>query len=148
MRVALDTNLLAYAEGLGDDVRCQLARDLIAKLNPINSLVPVQVLGELSRVLTIKLNKSSADARELLLSWSDAVVVADTTWTAFQSAMDLTVDHQISMWDALIMSVAAENKCRLLISEDFQNGFTWRGVTVVNPFDTNAKTYKLLASAI
>jgi len=62
--------------------------------------------------------------------------------------MDLTVDHQISMWDALIMSVAAENKCRLLISEDFQNGFTWRGVTVVNPFDTTAKTYKLLASTI
>ena len=144
----MDTNLLAYAEGLGDDVRCQLARDLIAKLNPINSLVPVQVLGELSRVLTSKLKKSSADARELLLSWSDAVVVADTTWTAFQSAMDLTVDHQISMWDALIMSVAAENKCRLLISEDLQNGFTWRGVTVVNPFDTTAKTYKLLASTI
>ena len=148
MRVALDTNVLAYAEGLGDDVRCQLASDLIAKLNPINSLVPVQVLGELSRVLTSKLKRSSADARELLLSWSDAVVVADTTWTAFQSAMDLTVDHQISMWDALIMSVAAENKCRLLISEDLQNGFTWRGVTVVNPFDTTAKTYKLLASVI
>jgi len=148
VRVALDTNVLAYAEGLGDDVRCQLASDLIAKLNPINSLVPVQVLGELSRVLTSKLKRSSADARELLLSWSDAVVVADTTWTAFQSAMDLTVDHQISMWDALIMSVAAENKCRLLISEDFQNGFTWRGVTVVNPFDTKAKTYKLLASVI
>jgi predicted nucleic acid-binding protein len=148
MRVALDTNVLAYAEGLGDDVRCQLASDLIAKLDPINSLVPVQVLGELSRVLTTKLKKSSADARELLLSWSDAAVVADTTCTAFQSAMDLTVDHQISMWDALIMSVAAENKCRLLISEDFQNGFTWRGVTVVNPFDTKAKPYKLLASAL
>ena len=144
----MDTNVLAYAEGLGDDVRCQLASDLIAKLNPINSLVPVQVLGELSRVLTTKLKKSSADARELLLSWSDAAVVADTTCTAFQSAMDLTVDHQISMWDALIMSVAAENKCRLLISEDFQNGFTWRGVTVVNPFDTKAKPYKLLASAL
>ena len=148
MRLALDTNVLAYAEGLGDDVRCQLAGDLIAKLNPFNSLVPVQVLGELSRVLTSKLKKSSADVRELLLSWSDAVVVADTTWTAFQSAMDLTVDHQISMWDALIMSVAAENKCRLLISEDFQNGFTWRGVTVVNPFETKAKPYKLLASVI
>ena len=144
----MDTNVLAYAEGLGDDVRCQLASDLIAKLNPINFLVPVQVLGELSRVLTSKLKRSSADARELLLSWSDAVVVADTTWAAFQSAMDLTVDHQISMWDALIMSVAAENKCRLLISEDFQNGFTWRGVTVVNPFETKAKPYKLLASVI
>ena len=148
MRVALDTNVLVYAEGLGDEVRCQLASDLIAQLNPIHSVVPVQVLGELSRVLTSKLKKSSADVRELLLTWSDAVVVADTTWTAFQSAMDLSVDHQISMWDALIFAVAAENKCRLLISEDFQNGFTWRGVTVVNPFETKAKPYKLLYTVI
>ena len=147
MRVALDTNLLAYAEGLGDETRCQLASDLIAKLNPLNSLVPLQVLGELSRVLTAKMKKSSEDAREMLLSWADAMVVADTTWTAFQAAMDLSVDHQISMWDALIMSVAAENKCRLLLSEDFQNGFTWRGVIVVNPFETKAKPYKLLAMA-
>ena len=148
MRVALDTNVLAYAEGLGDEVRCHMASELIAQLHPTHAVVPVQVLGELSRVLSNKLKKSSADVRQQVLSWSDAVVVADTTWTAFQSAMDLTVDHQISMWDALIMSVAAENKCRLLISEDFQNGFTWRGVTVVNPFDTKAKTYKLLVSAI
>jgi len=38
------------------------------------------------------------------------------------------------VWDALILSVAAENRCRLLLSEDLQDGFTWRGVTVANPF--------------
>jgi len=32
------------------------------------------------------------------------------------------------------MAVAAENSCRMLLSEDLQNGFIWRGVTVVNPF--------------
>jgi predicted nucleic acid-binding protein len=46
------------------------------------------------------------------------------------------VDHQLPIWDALILAVAAESRCRLLLSEDFQNGFTWRGVTVVNPFGT------------
>ena len=148
MRVALDTNVLVYAEGWGDDVRCQLAGDLIARLKPTDLIVAVQVLGELSRVFTSKMKKSESEVRELLLSWSDGVVVADTTWTAFQSAMDLSVDHQISMWDALILAVAAENKCRLLLTEDFQNGFTWRGVTVVNPFEIKAKPYKLLASAI
>ena len=148
MRAALDTNVLAYAEGLGDEFRCQMARNLIAQLNPINMVLPVQVLGEFSRVLTTKMKRSSADVRELLLSWSDATVVADTTWKAFQAAMDLSVDHRISMWDALILAVSAENKCRVLISEDFQNGFTWRGVTVVNPFETKAKPFKLLASAI
>lgn len=48
MRVALDTNVLVYAEGLGDDVRCQLAGNLIARLKPTDSIVAVQVLGELS----------------------------------------------------------------------------------------------------
>ena len=148
MRVALDTNVLVYAEGFGDDVRCQSAGELIAKLKPTDLIVAVQVLGELSRVLTSKMKKSGSEVRDLLLSWSDSVVVADTTWSSFQSAMDLSVDHQISMWDALILAVAAENKCRLLLSEDFQNGFTWRGVTVVNPFETKAKPYKLLASAL
>ena len=148
MRVALDTNVLVYAEGFGDDVRCQSAGELIAKLKPTDLIVAVQVLGELSRVLTSKMKKSGSEVRDLLLSWSDGVVVADTTWSAFQSAMDLSVDHKISMWDALILAVAAENKCRLLLSEDFQNGFTWRGVTVVNPFETKAKPYKLLASAL
>jgi predicted nucleic acid-binding protein len=148
MRVALDTNVLVYAEGFGDDVRCQSAGELIAKLKPTDLIVAVQVLGELSRVLTSKMKKSGSEVRDLLLSWSDSVVVADTTWSSFQSAMDLSVDHQISMWDALILAVAAENKCRLLLSEDFQNGFTWRGVTIVNPFETKAKPYKLLASAL
>jgi predicted nucleic acid-binding protein len=32
------------------------------------------------------------------------------------------------------MAVAAENSCRMLLSEDLQPGFIWRGVTVVNPF--------------
>jgi len=48
--------------------------------------------------------------------------------------MDLVVDHRFQVWDALIMAVAAENHCRLLLSEDLHNGFIWRGVTVVNPF--------------
>ena len=33
-----------------------------------------------------------------------------------------------------MVAVAAEVGCRLLLSEDMQDGFSWRGVTVVNPF--------------
>lgn len=46
------------------------------------------------------------------------------------------MDHGLPIWDALILSVAAESHRRLLLSEDLQQGFTWRGVTVVNPFVT------------
>jgi predicted nucleic acid-binding protein len=36
-------------------------------------------------------------------------------------------------WDAMILSAAADAGCTLLLSEDMQNGFVARGVTVVNP---------------
>jgi hypothetical protein len=33
-----------------------------------------------------------------------------------------------------MISVAAEGGCRVLLSGDLQDGFSWRGVTVANPF--------------
>jgi hypothetical protein len=43
-------------------------------------------------------------------------------------------DHQLGIWDAVILSAASCSGCRLLLSDDLQAGFTWAGVTVVNPF--------------
>lgn len=134
MRIALDTNVLAYAEGIGDSARCERARQLIAVLPEDGVLLPAQILGELFRLLTGKATRNAGAARDALLGWADAFDVADSTWSAFQSAFDLASDHQLQIWDALILAVAAENACRLLLSEDFQHGFTWHGVTVVNPF--------------
>ncbi len=134
MRVALDTNILAYAEGLGDTVRCTSAVRLIEQLPSELVLLPAQTLGELFRVLTGKAKRSAEQSREAIMTWTDTFEIADSSWTAFQAGIDLVIDHQLQIWDALIMAVAAENYCRLLISEDMQNGFTWRGVTIVNPF--------------
>ena len=137
MRVALDTNVLAYAEGLGDEVRCNQALRLVQTLPSRDVLLPAQTLGELSRVLTRKAGMSAVEARAAVLGWADSFPVADSTWFAFQAALDLTAEHQLPIWDALILSVAADGRCRALLSEDFQDGFIWRGVTVVNPFAGN-----------
>lgn len=146
MRVALDTNILAYAEGIGDAPRCAAAIRLIAQLPAEIVLLPAQTLGELFRVLTAKAKREAGLAREAIMTWADSFEVADSSWTAFQAAMDLAIDHKLHIWDALIVAVAAENRCRILLSEDLQAGFTWRGVTVVNPFD--APSSPLLASLI
>lgn len=134
MRVAFDTNVLAYAEGIGDNTRCFAARQLVTDIDSEQVILPAQTLGELYRVLTGKAKRDPKVARLAVLSWSDSFELADSTWTAFQSAFDLAADHQLQIWDALILAVAAESQCRLLISEDLQHDFTWRGVTVVNPF--------------
>ena len=134
MRLALDTNILAYAEGIGDETRCLSASKLVKKLTDREVILPAQTLGELSRLLVAKDKQKNSQVRQTVLEWADSFLVADSTWFAFQTALDLTVDHQIPVWDALILSVAAEHQCRLLLSENFQNGFTWQGVTVINPF--------------
>ncbi len=134
MRIALDTNVLAYAEGIGDQTRRDTSLLLLERL-PVNDvLLPAQTLGELYRVLTGKVRRNPGKSREAILSWADSYDVADSSWTAFQSALDLGVDHGLQIWDALILAVAAEHSCRLLLSEDLQHGFTWRGVSVVNPY--------------
>jgi len=50
------------------------------------------------------------------------------------AAVDLASQHRMNIWDAVILASAADAGCRLLLSEDMQDGFTWTGVTVVNPF--------------
>ena len=97
LRVALDTNVLAYAEGLGDERRCDAAVQLIERLRTDQVVLPAQVLGELSRVLTGKAGRSTIQARAAVLGWADSFEVADSTWFAFQAALDLVVDHQIPM---------------------------------------------------
>ena len=144
--LALDTNILAYAEGVNDAVRQARALEVITALDVSLIVVPVQVLGELYRVLTVKAGRSPDNARAAILSWRDALATRDTSASALLAAMDLVVDHKMSFWDALILAVAAEAGCRILLTEDLGEGFTWRGVTVVNPF---AKTmHPLLAGLL
>jgi predicted nucleic acid-binding protein len=134
MRIALDINILTYAEGIGDKARCEAARSFVSEL-PVGAVIlSAQTLGELYRVLTGKAKRKADASRTAVLSWADSFEVADSTWPACQSAFDLAADHGLPVWDALILSVAAETRCRMLASEDFREGFTWRGVTVVNPF--------------
>lgn len=144
--IAIDTNVLVYAEGEGDAARCGSARRLLAQVHPGAVILPVQVLGELHRVLTGRFHRDGAAVREAIIGWTDAFCIADSSLTALQAALDLHADHQLPIWDALILAVAAEHGCRLLLSEDYQTGFTWRGITVVDPFA--ARSHPLLRQAL
>ncbi len=134
MKIALDTNVLAYAEGINGAERRSTALALIRRLPQEAAIVPVQVLGELFNVLVRKGGKSRSDAREAILSWRDTYPSVETSPEAMLAAIDLATDHQLGIWDAVILSAASQAGCRLLLSEDLQEGFTWAGVTVVNPF--------------
>ena len=134
MKVALDTNVLAYAEGTNGALMKEKALDLIQRLPAASVLLPVQTLGELFNVLVRKARRPAADARAAILGWCDAYALIDTSPDVILSAADLATDHNLGIWDAVVLSASADAGCRLLLSEDLQEGFTWRGVTVTNPF--------------
>jgi predicted nucleic acid-binding protein len=107
VNVALDTNVLVYAEDINGGSRREVA---------------------------LEAGRTRSEARDAVLIWRDAYAVASTEPEVLIGAMDLAVNHQMAIWDAVILSTASGSDCRLLLSEDLQDGFTWGGVTVVNPF--------------
>ncbi|HZW95143.1 MAG TPA: PIN domain-containing protein [Candidatus Eremiobacteraceae bacterium] len=146
MRLALDTNILAYAEGVNGAARKKTALEIIEKLPEDSTFLPVQVLGELFHVLVRKAKRQPDRARAAILSWQDAFGLIETSPSVLMAAADLSVEHGLGIWDAVIFSAAATAGCRLLLSEDLQEGFTWNGVTITNPF--SPARHELLAALL
>src|SRR5208337_4449374 len=145
MKVALDTNILAYAEGTDGAAMREKTLELIQRLPPAAIVLPVQTLGELFNVLVRKAKRRPDRARAAVLGWRDAYAVVETSAAVIVNATDLASDHGLTIWDSVVLAASAESECRLLLSEDLQEGFTWRGVTVTNPF---APTLNLILATL
>jgi predicted nucleic acid-binding protein len=142
MRVALDSNILAYLAGVSrsaeDDDKIVKVRELMSQLAKSVSLIaPAQTLGELFVVLR-RSGASAEEAREVLLEFAEAFGTSASGTRTALSAADLVVDHKLQFWDALIVTAAADAGCALLLSEDMQHGFVTRGLTIVNPLADDA----------
>lgn len=142
MRVAFDTNVLAYAAGVrrvdADDPKIDTARHLLIELRgPASLVVPVQALGELFNVVR-RWSGNPAHARDVVNVLSTGLFQLPTTADVLFAATDLVARHKLQIWDAVILAAAADFDCSLLLSEDMQHGFVARGLTVVNPFADTA----------
>jgi predicted nucleic acid-binding protein len=146
MRLALDTNILVYAEGVNGEPHQKTSLDLIARLPRASTLIPVQVLGELFQVLVGKASVSPKAAQARIAGWQAGFPLIETSLSVLSLAIDLAVQHKLRIWDAVILAASAEAGCRLLLSEDLQDGFTWNGVTVANPFAL--KKHELLRNVL
>jgi predicted nucleic acid-binding protein len=134
VRAAFDTNILVYAEGVNGIARQAEAKDLLRRIPDANRAIPVQALGELYNVLVRKMAWQPDRARLAVSMWRHGNEIIPTTVEAAIMAVDVATDHRLHIWDSIMLAVAARAGCHLLISEDLQDGFTWGGVTVANPF--------------
>lgn len=137
MAIALDSNILLYASGFirieADRAKVETARTLIMHLDGQRTVVAAQALGEVHHVLT-RFGMSLIDARAEVARARGGGTVIPTLAPTFDAALDLATRHRFQIWDAIIVTTAAEAGARWLLSEDMQDGFVWRGVTILNPF--------------
>jgi predicted nucleic acid-binding protein len=124
-----DTNILVYAQERG--VKGDRARALFAGGGKLS----VQVLNEF---VAVSRRKQAKDWRDITEAISDALTLVDPplplTLGLHMSARVLAEDHQLSIYDALIVAAAIEASCDTLFTEDLQHGRKFGGLTIVNPF--------------
>lgn len=145
MLIALDTNILVYAEKIDDEARYRSTIDLLRNLAG-RVVLPVQALGELHRVLRRKKKMEAPAVASLVERWFDFAPLAETTAPVFLQASAIVAMHGLDIWDSVILAASAEAGCNLLLSEDMQDGFVWRGVTIANPYAS--QLHPLLQSAL
>jgi predicted nucleic acid-binding protein len=144
VRFALDSNVLIYAEGLTEDLRNAMAQDILSWFDSGQFVVPLQAIAETTNWLIRKGNLSRREAAAHAAEWIAAYPVQDTSRGVLESAIKILETHYFQTFDAIILAAAAEAGAEYLLSEDMQEGFTWEGVTLLNPF--NPESHKLIAT--
>jgi predicted nucleic acid-binding protein len=76
---------------------------------------------------------AAADAAALVEAWF-AFPTVELTPALFRAAVRVRERFELSYWDAAILAAAKQLGCRVVFSEDLNDGQDHDGVTVVNPF--------------
>lgn len=133
-RSFFDTNVLLYADDESAPLKQRRSRALVAEHRRNGTgVISLQVLQEYFVNVTRKLHVDPRIARrkvELLAEFD----VATPEVVDVLAAIDLHRLHGFSFWDALVLRSAQQAGCRVLFSEDFQDGRKIDGIQVVNPF--------------
>ncbi len=133
-RTFLDTNLLVYSDDPRDPAKQQIALSLIKEhLRLRTGVVSLQVLQEYFVSATGKLKLGAELAKQRVEVFAK-FQVAEPTVEDILAAIDLHRLHGFSYWDALVLRMAKQAGCRVLLSEDMQHGQVIDGVKIVNPF--------------
>ncbi len=133
--VFLDTNVLLYLLS-GDVAKADRAEALVAT----GGVISVQVLNEFASVASRKLGMSLAEIREVLSAIRAVCRVEPLSVQTHDLGVDVAQRFGLSIYDGMIVAAALLANCRILHSEDLQDGQRIERMTVRNPFVDDSET--------
>lgn len=134
--VFVDTNVLLYARDASEPAKQPRADEWLRYLwRGQLGRTSVQVLSEYYVNVTRKLDpgltsEEAWDDLRALLTWRPQAI--DTP--LLERAREIERRYRLGWWDSLVVAAAQAQGCTLLLSEDFQDGAVYGGVTVRSPF--------------
>ena len=134
MSIFFDTNVLVYCTDTTAPKKQAIARALVSTASASgDAMVSTQVLIELFNVLTRKQQMPAANAQTLIAAYTGwSVVPSDLTLVT--AAIEKSTQHQLSIWDAMVIEAALRGGAQTLYTEDLTHGQRFDAITVVNPF--------------
>jgi predicted nucleic acid-binding protein len=131
----IDTSIVVYANDRSDPDKQARSISVVEKLiRSGGGVISTQVLMEYTAVAVRKLGQSrDAIARQTgILEKLEVVLV---TGELIRTGHQLAEEHQISIWDGVILAAASMARCDRIISEDFDPARRYAGIPVMNPFE-------------
>jgi predicted nucleic acid-binding protein len=132
-KIFLDTNILVYTVDQSDKKKHARAQQALQDAFPTQDLIiSTQVLQEFYVACTKKLKIPALETKELLHCFSHFQTIVITP-IMIEQAIDCSILHRLSFWDALIIISAETAKCTQIWSEDLNTEQVIRGITIRNP---------------
>ena len=124
-----DTNVLLYLLS-ADHAKADAAERLVGS----GGVISVQVLNEFASVATRKLRMQIPEVREVLRTVQKICEVRPLSVETHERGLDVADRYQLSVYDAMIVASALEAGCKILYTEDLQDGMALVSLTIRNPF--------------
>lgn len=135
-RVALDTNVLIYAELEPETDKGARAAEIVLKAAH-DGVIAAQALGEFLRFVQRRAPSALEEAIRQTALYRAAFLTPPTTDETIALAAEMSMRRRLQFWDCVIVRSSAGAGATTLLTEDMQDGDFVEGVRLINPFNRN-----------
>ncbi len=133
-KVFIDTNIWVYSF-IEENVRKRnfILGFLEDILNKAVIIVSIQVINEFHYVCLKKYKLKDSEIYKFVKDIKSIAKVVPINFTVYKTSFELRKKYNFSFWDSLIVASTLKNNCKILFSEDMQDGFQINDLTIKNP---------------